>query len=160
MRNMRMDLRKLLIVVAVATALPTSLMASVVLKNPDAKPVPEHSQAQVADQQKLQGTTSEVGLVPKDTELPGGGGINDEAGAAAVVAGREHELGIKSDPLAENVVAQVSGDIKARKSSPAAKVGWGLGFLLIGVCLVAGVRQWTVREVADLKVETPKSVKW
>lgn len=156
-----MNLRKLLIVVAVVTVLPSSLMASVVLKNPGGKAVPEQSQAQVAEQQKLQGTTSEVGLVPRDTELPvGSGGISDEAGAASVVAGREGELGIKSDPLAEDVVAQVSSDIKTRKASPISKVGWGLGFLLFGVCLVAGVRQWTLREVAELIVETPKPVKW
>ena len=157
-----MNLRKLLIVVAVVTVLPSSLMASVVLKPPGGgMAIPEQSQAQVAEQQRLQGTTSEVGLVPRDTELPVGcGGISDEAGAASVVAGRESELGIKSDPLAEDVIAQVSSDIKTRKASPISKVGWGLGFLLFGVCLVAGVRQWTLREVAELIVETPKPVKW
>ncbi len=154
-----MDVRKLLITAAIAATLPTAAMASVVHRDPGAKPVAEQSQAQVAKQQGLQGTTAEVGLVPRDTDGVTGGPISDQSGAAAVVAGRQSELSIKSDPLAEAVVVAASSDLKTPESTPVAKVGWGIGFLLLGLGVVAGLRQWTAREVSDLPV-APRSVKW
>lgn len=158
--SMNMDIRKILIAGALAAVVPTASMASVTHRQPGEKATPEQSQQQVEKQQALQGTMGEVGTVPRDTDdFEAGGPITDEAGAAATIAGREAELKISSDPLAGALVAQASTDLKETKSSPVAKIGWGAGFLLLGLGFVAGLRQWAAREVSEAPT-VPRASKW
>lgn len=133
--------------------------SSVLDKRPGQKPVPEQTQAQVAEQQKLQGTFAEVGVVEMDTEPNNYVSGGTDSAAAGVVAGAESTLGGHGPADAAALVAKAGSEIRKDKAGPLGTFAWGLLLLGLGFCAVLGLRQWVVKSIPELA--TPKNpVEW
>ena len=146
-------------IVSIVLCLSTGAFASVLDRRAGGKPTPEQSQAQVAEQQKLQGTFGEVGLVEKDTEpnlYQKGGSDNSAAG---VVAEAERDMrATTNDPGAAALVADAGVEVRRGSGGAVGTFAWGILVLALGFCGVLGLRQWVVKTIPE--PASPKRVKW
>lgn len=127
-----------LLVLAVAAFAPAPIMDT----RQGVKPQAEHTQEQIAQEQRLQGKMGEVGSVPQDTEpnVPIYGSSSSE-GSQALQSANEQD----SAAQAQEAIRQASKDLKKGKSG----FNWWFAVLAaaVGFGAIAGFRYWANKAI-------------
>lgn len=117
---------------------------------------PEATQAQLAEQQKLQKTQGEVGFVPPITDRPEINPEQSNPDAKNAMASAMNRMD-GNDPSQK---ALVEADKKLHESgfSLGGKSLWGLGFLALGMGAVFTIRQWANKNIP--KMPRKRTTSW
>lgn len=120
-------------------------------------PQAERSQAQLAEEQRLQQVTPVVGVAPETTRETEAKADMSNLDGKSVVA--DASKAVDERQARENLV-EASRDLQKSKKGNLSTLFWAAGFLTLGVGGAFGFRHWAGKVAPEMPTTPSKKPKW